>query len=116
MNFLNLFLADAANTASKAAGAGAGGTAFMIIYIVVIIAVFYFVLIRPQRKKQKKEEAMRNNVQVGDEIITIGGIYGRVMSIKDDSLVIESLGDHSKQRIAKWALQQNLTIHDDVAK
>lgn len=116
MNFLNLFLADTANTASKAAGAGTGGTAFMIIYIVVIVAVFYFVLIRPQRKKQKKEEAMRNNVQVGDEIITIGGIYGRVMSIKDDSLVIESLGDHSKQRIAKWALQQNLTIHDDVAK
>lgn len=117
MNFLNLFLADAAGTASKAAnGGGTGSTLFMVLYIVVIIAVFYFVLIRPQRKKQKKEEAMRNNIQVGDEILTIGGIYGRVMSIKDDSLVIESMGDHSKQRIAKWAIQQNMTIHDDVAK
>lgn len=114
MNFLNLLLAKAADTSSQTGGKG--GTLFMVIYIVVIIAVFYFVLIRPQRKKQKKEEAMRNNIQVGDEIITIGGIYGRVMSIKDDSLVIESLGDHSKQRIAKWAIQQNLTIHDDVAK
>ncbi len=117
MNFLNLFLADAAGTASKATnGGGTGSTLFMVLYIVVIIAVFYFVLIRPQRKKQKKEEAMRNNIQVGDEILTIGGIYGRVMSIKDDSLVIESMGDHSKQRIAKWAIQQNMTIHDDVAK
>lgn len=116
MKFTNLLLDAAADTSSVAEGSGKGGTLFMILYIVVIVAVMYFLLIRPQKKKQKKEEAMRNNVQVGDEIITIGGIYGRVMSIKDDSMVIESLGDRSKQRIAKWALQQNLTIHDDVAK
>ena len=114
MNFLNLFLAKAADAPANAGGTG--GTLFMVLYIVVIIAVFYFVLIRPQRKKQKKEEAMRNNIQVGDEIVTIGGINGRVMSIKDDSIVIESLADHSKQRIEKWAIQQNKTIHDDVAK
>ncbi len=117
MNFVNLLLDTAsttANTSSAAANGGAGGTWFMVIYIVVIVAAMYFLLIRPQRKKQKKEEAMRNNIQVGDEIITIGGIYGRIMSIKEDSMVIESLGDHSKQRIAKWAIQQNLTIHDDV--
>ncbi len=116
MKFTNLLLDAAADTASAAGGSGSSGTLFMVLYIVVIVAAMYFLLIRPQKKKQKKEEAMRNNVQVGDEIITIGGIYGRVMSIKDDSMVIESLGDHSKQRIAKWALQQNLTIHDDVAK
>lgn len=117
MNFFNLLLdgsSAVANTSSTAAKGGAGGTVFMVVYIVVIVAAMYFLLIRPQKKKQKKEEALRNNIQVGDEIITIGGIYGRVMSIKEDSLVIESLGDHSKQRIAKWAIQQNLTIHDDV--
>ena len=54
---------------------------------------------------------MRNNIQMGDEILTIGGIYGKVVSIKDDSLIIESSVDHSKIRIAKWAIQSNLTIH-----
>lgn len=111
MNYFNLLLDTPAGQ-----GAQKGSSLFMIIYIVVILAVMYFLLIRPQKKKQKKEEAMRNNIQVGDEILTIGGIYGRVMSVKEDSMIIESLGDHSKQRIAKWAIQQNLTIHDDVAK
>ena len=85
----------------------------MIVIYALIFGAMWFFLIRPQKKKQKKEEQLRNNIQVGDEIITIGGFYGRVMSVKDDDIVIESLGDKSKQRIAKWAVQQNLTIHDD---
>lgn len=92
------------------------GNGFMIIYIVIIIAVMYFVMIRPQKKKQKEEQKMRNNLQVGDELLTIGGIYGRVVSIKEDSLVIESSADHSKIKIAKWAISQNLTVHEDVAE
>ena len=56
---------------------------------------------------------MRENLQVGDEILTIGGIYGRVISLKEDSIVIESKSDHSKLTIARWAMQQNLTVHDD---
>ena len=87
----------------------------MIIYLVLIFAFMYFVLIRPQRKKQKEEE-MRNNIQVGDEIITIGGIYGRIVAVKEDSFIIESGPDRSKQRIARWAMQQNLTVHDEDAK
>lgn len=110
MEFTKILLSAAEQTPANSAGW------IMPVYLVGIIALMYFLLIRPQKKKQKKEEAMRNNIQVGDEIITIGGIYGRVMSLKDDSIVIESLGDHSKQRIAKWAIQQNLTIHDDTAK
>ena len=70
----------------------------------------------PSRKKQKEEQKMRENLQVGDEILTIGGIYGRVISLKEDSMVIESKADRSKLTIARWALQQNLTVHDDVAK
>ena len=80
--------------------------------IVLMFVVMYFVMIRPQKKKQKEEEKMRNNLQIGDEILTIGGFYAKVISIKEDSLVIESLSDHSKQKIARWAVQQNLTIHD----
>ncbi len=94
-------------------GGGSGGILIMVLYIVVIVAFFYFVMIRPQKKRQKKEEAMRNNLQVGDEIITIGGIYARIVGLKEDSLVVESGPDRAKQRIARWAVQQNLTVHED---
>ncbi len=91
----------------------------LVIMVVVYAAIFgamYFIFIRPNRKKQKEEQKMRENLQVGDEILTIGGIYGRVISLKEDSMIIESKADRSKMTIARWALQQNLTVHDDVAK
>ena len=66
--------------------------------LVVLIVVFYFVLIRPQRK-------MRNSISVGDEISTIGGFIGRVVSIKDDTLVIESSSDRTKLKIYRWAIR-----------
>jgi preprotein translocase subunit YajC len=79
-----------------------------------IFGAMYLFLIRPQKKKQKEEKKMRENLQVGDEIVTIGGIYGRVISLKEDTIVIESLSDHSKITIARWAMQTNNTVHDDV--
>ena len=79
----------------------------------LMFVVLYFVMIRPQRKKQKEEEKMRNNIQIGDEILTIGGFYYRVVSIKEDSLIVESVSDHSKQKIARWAVQQNMTVHEE---
>ena len=102
-------LLDGATTPTTANPAGT------IIYLVLIAAMFgimYLVMIRPQKKKQKEEEKMRNNIQIGDEILTIGGFYAKVISIKEDALVIESVSDHTKQKIARWAVQQNLTIHD----
>ena len=81
--------------------------------IVLVIVLMYFIMIRPQRKKQKEEQKMRNNIRVGDEITTIGGICGRVLNIKEDSLVIETGADRSKMTIKKWALQSCETIHDD---
>ena len=86
----------------------------LIIFYVLIFAAMYFLMIRPQRKKAKEEKQMRENLQVGDEIVTIGGIYGRVVSLKEDTIVIESKSDHSKLTIARWALQTNLTVHDVV--
>ena len=85
----------------------------MILVYALIFGAMYFFLIRPQKKKQKEEKKMRENLQVGDEILTIGGIYGRVISLKEESIVIESQSDHSKLTIARWALQQNLTVHDE---
>ncbi len=83
----------------------------MIIWLVVMFVILYFVMIRPQKKKQKEEQKMRESLQVGDEIVTIGGIVGRIVSIKEDTLVIES-PDHSKIQICNWAIQANRTIHE----
>lgn len=80
--------------------------------IALMIVVMYFILIRPQRKKQKEEAKMRDNLQVGDEIVTIGGIVGKVVSMKEDSLLIETGADRDKVRIMKWAVQTNNTVHD----
>ena len=71
----------------------------------VLIVVFYFFLIRPQRKRDKQERDMRNSIEIGDEISTIGGFIGRVVSIKDDVLVIESSSDRTKLKIYRWAIR-----------
>ena len=108
MNSISPILLDAAaNNQTKSS------PIFLIVYFVVIAAAFYFLLIRPQRKKAKEEKKLRDSLQVGDEIVTIGGIYGRIISLKEDTIVIESKSDHSKITIARWALQTNLTVHDD---
>ena len=109
MNF-NFYTLEAAESSAQSGGMS---IIVMIGYIVIIFGAI--LLIRPQRKKQKEEKKMRENLQVGDEIVTIGGIYGRVISLKEDSLVIESASDHSKLTVARWALQTNLTVHDDTA-
>lgn len=99
---------------SSDANAAVGGASIWgsVIMIVIFIALMYFMLIRPQKKQQKKEKEMRENLQIGDEIVTIGGIFGRVVSLKEDSLVIESSGDRSKIQIQRSAVGQNLTIHE----
>ena len=89
--------------------------AVQILPFVLLIVVFYFVLIRPQRKRDKETQRMRNNLQVGDEIVTVGGVVGLVVSIKEDTVVVETGGDRSKIRIKRWAIQENLRVHDDTA-
>lgn len=110
MNYTFLTLADNANNNPM----GSWGLIGMIAVYAVIFGAMYLIFIRPNRKKQKEEQKMRENLQVGDEIITIGGIYGRVVSLKEDTMVIESISDRSKITVARWALQQNLTVHDDM--
>ena len=100
---------------AKAAAPTGGTPSFLPILVIYGLLIFclWFFMLRPQKKKQKEEAKMRANLQVGDEIVTIGGIYGRVISLKEDTIVIESQSDHSKLTIARWALQSNLTVHDD---
>ena len=73
--------------------------------LVILIVVFYFLLIRPQRKRDKAEREIRNSIEVGDEISTIGGFIGRVVNIKDDVLIIESSNDRTKLKIYRWAIR-----------
>ena len=83
-----------------------------ILLMVALFGVMYFVMIRPQKKKQKEEQEMRDAIQIGDEITTIGGICGRVVTVKEDSLVIETGADRNKMKITRWAIQTNNTAED----
>ena len=82
-----------------------------IIMLVLTIVVFYFFAIRPQKKQERETAAMRNSIAVGDEIITIGGIIGTVVIIKDDKMMIETGNDRSKLTILKSAVRT--VLRDD---
>lgn len=99
---LNLqFLATDASSSSS--------SLMMIIPMILIFALMYFMMIRPQKKQQKLEQEMRNSLKIGDEITTIGGIMGRIVTVKDDSLIIETGADRNKMKITRWAVQANNT-------
>ena len=104
--------AAATTAANGAAGGNLLGTIGSFLPLILIFVLMYFMMIRPQKKKQKEEQQMRENLRVGDEITTLGGICGRVLSIKEDTLVIETGADRSKMTIKKWALQSCDTVHD----
>lgn len=92
------------NVAFLETASGSGSMWSSIIMMALIIVVFWFFIIRPQRKKDKETAKMRSELQVGDEIVTIGGIIGIIVSMKEDSLVIETGSDRSKVRLARWAI------------
>ena len=93
--------------------AGLDATSWVtIIMLVVCVVAFYFFLIRPQRKQEKEAAAMRNNLHVGDEITTIGGIVGRVVTVKDDSLIIETGAERNRIKIMRWAISTNNTANE----
>lgn len=92
---------------------GSKGSSFsMIIIMVVFMAVMYFIMIRPQKKKQQEEQKLRDSVQIGDDITTIGGINGRVVTVKEDSIVLETGADRTKMKIMRWAIQTNNTANE----
>lgn len=93
-------------------GEGAGTTSpWITIGMLVVMGVFlYFFIIRPQKKQEKETNTMRNSLAVGDEITTIGGIIGRVVSIKEDTLVLETSRDGTKIRILKSAVR-SIDVH-----
>jgi preprotein translocase subunit YajC len=72
--------------------------------LVILIAVMYFLMIRPQRKKDKAINEMRRGLTVGDEIVTIGGIVGKIVKTKDETIVIQVGADKVKMEMMRWAV------------
>ncbi len=119
MNVWN-YLAAATETATTGAEGEqlTGFAGFMaqygfLVVMIGMLVLMYFITIRPQQKRQKEEQKMRNNLRVGDELTTIGGIKGRVVSIKDETVTIETGADRSKIQFEKWAIQTVHTKHED---
>ena len=111
IQYMALLFGGAASGAANGT-ASKGSMVSTILLMVALFAVMYFVMIRPQRKKQKEDQEMRDSIQIGDEITTIGGISGRVVTVKEDALVIETGSDKTKLKITRWAIQTNNTADD----
>jgi len=86
-----------------------------LLLIPVILVAMYFLVLRPQKKQEKETNDMRNNLKVGDEITTIGGIIGKIVSIKDETVMIETGHDRTKIRILKSAVR-NVDVHAEDAQ
>ena len=101
-----------AATGSATASGGLGSSPYSMIFLMIgMFAIMYFVMISPQKKRQKEEMEMRSAIDVGDEITTIGGICGRVVSVKENHLIIESSSAGSKIQILRGAVQSNDTAN-----
>ena len=89
-----------------------GAESYMsILWIVALFVIFYFLMIRPQKKQQKKDEAMRNALEIGDRICTIGGIVGKVVETSEEDIVIETCGNRMK--FNKWAIRGKIEEDGD---
>ena len=98
--------------AAAADGAAVNTTSAMRLQLVpfaIALVLLYFILLRPQQKREKEAQAMRENVSVGDEVCTAGGIVGIVLKVEDDTVVLETGAERNKIRIKKWAIHENIT-------
>ncbi len=121
-NFIRFLTATATTSADAAAqGEATGSLISMFISLGLVLVVCYFFMIRPQNKKDKEQKNMRDNLLIGDEVTTIGGITGIVVRInrnsqnpREDSVVIETGTNRYNIRVKMWAISENLTKHDAV--
>ncbi len=88
-------------------GTNAGGMS-SILFLVIIFVVFYFFLIRPENKRKKQLNQMRDNLTIGDEIVTIGGIMGKIVQVTEDTITFETGEDRVRLQVTKWAISTNV--------
>ena len=110
-NAMSVFAEGEAASSSTANSAmtPTGSLMSMFIPMAILLAMLYFIGIRPQKKRDQEMKDMQANIQVGDEIVTGGGIVGIVVSIGDDTVVIETGGAKHKLRIKNWAITENVS-------
>ena len=99
MSFITLF------TEGSTGGTTSGGFNFMPIIMIVLLVVVFFFMYRSNKKQERQANEMRNNLEVGDEVTTIGGIVGEIVSIKDETITIETSKDRTKIRFLKTAIR-----------
>ena len=103
MDFLSFFISDAAaQTTAPAAAPGSGISTFLL--IPVMIAAFYFLLIRPQQKKQKEHQAMVATLAVGSEVVTRGGVLGKVTVVGEQFVTVE-IADGVEIKVQRFAIE-----------
>ena len=85
------------------------------IMIVAMLAILYFLMIRPENKRKKQAEEMRDSLKKGDTITTIGGIVGKIVMVKPDTIVIETSDDRVRMELTKWAVSTNNTQQQNAA-
>lgn len=103
------------DAAAAPASAGMGEMLGMLLPLVLMFVVFYFLLIRPQKKKDKKVKEMLAALKNGDRVCTIGGIYGTITGIKDDTIELSVGRDNVKLVFARWAIRnvEEIAIEND---
>ncbi len=89
-------------------------TVSLLVTMVLMFALMYFLIWRPQKKQQKKDTEMRNALEIGDEVTTIGGVIGRVVAIKDETFVLETGSDRVRIRFLRTAIQAVDKLNLDV--
>ena len=110
---LNTIMTYLDTTAAGDTPANASNPWLMPVLLVVMVAVFYFAMIRPQKKQEKQIAEMRDSLAVGDEVVTIGGIIGTVLIIKDDKIMIETGNDRTKLTILRSSVKTVLNDEDE---
>ena len=118
-NIFGVSTAMAQSTGTAATGTAQGADAMSLLLtfapMVLIFVVFYFMLIRPQRKKDKQVKEMLNNLKVGDRICTIGGIYGTITGLRDDTVELAVGKQDVPVVFARWAIRsvEEIAVEND---
>lgn len=114
MNLLNFIASATASTDTTQAG-GLAAVLGMVLPLGIMVLIFWFLIIRPEKKRNKEMQNMLNGLQVADEVVTNGGIIGRVLSVQKDTVLIETGSDRTKIRVVKSAIAKCNTEHENDA-
>lgn len=105
--FATIILATTTSTTTKSAS-----PLVTLIPLVLMVGLLYMVMIRPQQRRQKSARALQSAIEPGDEVVTIGGIYGEVTEIDDESVVVE-IADGVEVRFVRSAISRKLVFDDE---